>query len=185
MDNEKITELLKGIESGDHEAFNTLFVNYYPQVKAFLFGFLKDIDETSDLAQDIFVKLWENRHTLSQIDNFKAYLFRSAKNAVLNHFAHTLIKENYGERIFTNAVSYQNIIEDDIYAEELSLLLDLAVERMPEQRRRIFKMSRKDGLSNEEISVLLNINKRTVENHITNALAELRKIVSSALSILL
>ena len=64
------------------------------------------------------------------------------------------------------------------------MLLDMAVEQMPEQRKKIFKLSRKEGLSNEEISHMLQINKRTVENHITNALKDLRKIVSSTLSIL-
>ena len=74
---------------------------------------------------------------------------------------------------------YSDLIEEDIYAKELSLLIDIAIEQMPEQRRRIFKMSRKDGLSNEEISLKLEINKRTVENHITQALADLREILKN------
>ncbi len=60
---------------------------------------------------------------------------------------------------------------------ELSILIDIAIEQMPEQRRRIFKMSRKEGLSNEEISQKLQINKRTVENHVSQALADLREVV--------
>ena len=74
---------------------------------------------------------------------------------------------------------YSDLIEENIYAKELSLLIDIAIEQMPEQRRRIFKMSRKDGLSNEEISLKLEINKRTVENHITQALADLREILKN------
>ena len=72
-------------------------------------------------------------------------------------------------------------MEERILAEELGLLLDIAVENMPPQRKQIFKMSRKEGLSNEEISLKLNINKRTVENHITQALADLRKVLKIVL----
>ncbi|WP_367882952.1 sigma-70 family RNA polymerase sigma factor [Parabacteroides goldsteinii] len=76
------------------------------------------------------------------------------------------------------------MIEEDIYAKELSILIDIAIEQMPEQRRRIFKMSRKEGLSNEEISQKLQINKRTVENHVTQALADLREVVRGAFLLL-
>ena len=188
MDDAQIGILLEKIKEGSHDAFNKLFVEYYPQVKAFLFGFTKNIDDASDMAQDIFIKIWQNRDTLSQITNFKSYLFRTAKNAVLNFIEHTLVEKNFQEKVIAKNLSkpyYQEIIEDDLYARELEILLDIAVEQMPEQRKRIFKLSRKEGLSNEEISHLLQINKRTVENHITNALKDLRKIVSSALSILL
>ncbi|WP_302800626.1 sigma-70 family RNA polymerase sigma factor [Parabacteroides goldsteinii] len=75
-------------------------------------------------------------------------------------------------------------MEEDIYAKELSILIDIAIEQMPEQRRRIFKMSRKEGLSNEEISQKLQINKRTVENHVTQALADLREVVRGAFLLL-
>ena len=89
------------------------------------------------------------------------------------------MKENYEQKIQLSSNGYSDLIEENIYAKELSLLIDIAIEQMPEQRRRIFKMSRKDGLSNEEISLKLEINKRTVENHITQALADLREILKN------
>ncbi len=188
MDNEKVTDLLIKIGNGNHIAFNKLFTEYYPQVRFFLFGFIKDMNEASDLAQDIFIKIWLNRDSLQEVNNFKSYLFRSAKNAVLNYFEHTLVKQHYQEKALHNATlqpCYQNIIEDNLYAVELEILLDIAVEKMPERQKEIFKLSRKEGLSNDEIADLLHINKRTVENYITKALRELRKIADTALSLLL
>ena len=77
--------------------------------------------------------------------------------------------------------------EDDIYkyidAKELELLITIAVERMPPQRQRIYKMSREQGMSNDEIAASLCINKRTVENHLTQALADIRKLLSLILII--
>ena len=65
--------------------------------------------------------------------------------------------------------------EERLFAQELQQLIELTVKNMPEQRRRVFEMSRKEGLSNEEIAQKLGISKRTVENHITTALAAIRK----------
>ena len=131
-------------------------------------------------TQDIFYKIWTNRETISKVDSFKAYLFRMARNMIYDYYEHSLIEENYQQKEQRRS-TYDDLIEEELYARELSLLIDIAVEKMPPQRRNIFIMSRKDGLSNEEIAQRLNISKRTVENHMTQALAELWKIAYSTL----
>ena len=132
------------------------------------------------MTQDIFYKIWTNRETISKVDSFKAYLFRMARNMIYDYYEHSLIEENYQQKEQRRS-TYDDLIEEELYARELSLLIDIAVEKMPPQRRNIFIMSRKDGLSNEEIAQRLNISKRTVETHLTQALAELRKIAYSTL----
>lgn len=170
-------EYMKKLGEGDHKAFDALFLLYHPRVKNFLLGFVKDEEEACDMAQDIFFKVWTNRESISRVSSLKAYLYRMARNMVYDYFEHNLVKESYERKQLLSANEYADLIEEDLYAKELSILIDIAIEQMPEQRRRIFKMSRKDGLSNEEISRKLEINKRTVENHITQALADLRLII--------
>ena len=70
-----------------------------------------------------------------------------------------------------------NCIEEELYAKELEFLISVAVEKMPPQRKQIYRMSRVDGLSNDEIAARMSISKRTVENHLTLALADIRKII--------
>lgn len=178
MDISLESKYLKELGNGNHKAFDTLYIQYSPKVKHFLTGFIKNPDEASDMAQDIFYKIWTNRETISKVDSFKAYLFRMARNMIYDYYEHSLIEKNYQQKE-QNKSDYSDLIEEELYAKELSLLIDIAVEKMPPQRRNIFIMSRKDGLSNEEISLRLNISKRTVENHLTQALAELRKIAYS------
>ena len=96
-----------------------------------------------------------------------------------------MLFKNYQQK---QTESTPNVIEDnDIYkyidAKELELLITIAVERMPPQRQRIYKMSREQGMSNDEIAASLCINKRTVENHLTQALADIRKLLSLILII--
>lgn len=179
MEVNREAEYMEKLGQGDHKSFDALFVLYHPRVKNFLLGFVKDEEDACDMAQDIFFKLWTNRESISQVSSLKAYLYRMARNMVYDYFEHSLVKENYEQKIQLSSNGYSDLIEEDIYAKELSLLIDIAIEQMPEQRRRIFKMSRKDGLSNEEISLKLEINKRTVENHITQALADLREILKN------
>jgi RNA polymerase sigma-70 factor (ECF subfamily) len=143
-------------------------------------GFIKDENMASDMAQDIFFKVWTNRESISKVVSFKNYLFRMAKNMVYDYFEHDAIKEKYDHKQQEQKENfYSDMIEEDIYAKELSLLIDINIERMPFQRKRIFIMSRKEGLSNDEIAEQLKISKRTVENHITQALSDLRKIIDT------
>lgn len=176
MDINLESKYLKELGEGDRDAFDVLYVQYSPRVKTFLAGFVKDKDEASDMTQDIFFKIWTNRKVISKVDSFKSYLFRMARNMIYDYYEHNLVKETYSQKQLEKS-PYTEIIEEELYAKELALLIDIAVEKMPQQRRTIFMMSRKEGLSNEEIAQRLNINKRTVENHITQALSELRKIV--------
>jgi RNA polymerase sigma-70 factor (ECF subfamily) len=171
---------IKKLGEGDHQAFDILFARYYPVVKSFLQGFIKNSDIASDMAQDIFLKVWINRKAISQVHSFKAYLFRMSKNMIYDYFEHNAIIEKYDHRQQGEAkYLYSDLIEEELYARELSLLIDIAIGEMPLQRKRIFIMSRKKGLSNDEIAEQLKISKRTVENHITQALNDLRKIITS------
>ena len=69
------------------------------------------------------------------------------------------------------------MIEEKIHAEDLELLIVMSIEKMPPQRKTIFKMSRFEHLSNDEIAQQLNISKRTVESHISQAMSDLRKLL--------
>lgn len=175
---------LKQLEEGNRDAFDVLYLHYYPKLKFFLLSFIKDEEIAKDLSQDIFMKIWINRGTISSISNFSSYLFASAKNALCNHYQHTLIKEKYISSI-QSLPNYADFLEDDLFANELNQLIRLAIENMPRKRREIFIMSREKGMSNQEIAEKLNISKRTIENQITLALAMLRKVVVSAKMLML
>jgi RNA polymerase sigma-70 factor (ECF subfamily) len=169
---------IRKLGESDPNAFDMLFMTYHPLVKRFLMGFIKNEEDVQDMAQDIFCHVWEHRVTIAKVDSFKAYLFRMARNAVYNYFKLNAIREEHLQQYQREAILTDDLQEKQLYAEELGLLFDIAIDNMPPQRKQIFKMSRKEGLSNEEISKRLNISKRTVENHITQALANLRKVLN-------
>lgn len=168
--------LLVNISHGDTKAFESLFMLYFPKFKLFLSGFLDSEAEAEDLAQDIFVKVWQNRYSLGKIENLNAYLYRMAKNTLYTYLNRSFFPEAIPESGYGYILSTEEL-EEIIFAKELEELIDVTINKMPPQRKTIFRLSRKQGLSNEEIALQLNISKRTVETHISAALADLRKVI--------
>ena len=167
--------LLRALSRGDEKAFEVLFMRYFPRVKRFISGLLQDDITAEDFAQDILLKLWQKREEMAKIENLNAYLYRTSRNAVYQHLRHILLVNEYGEKQQENLSRQQNEGAGNI--EELLLLIQHTVEQMSAQRKRIYEMSRKEGKNNDEIAQLLVINKRTVENHLTQALADIRKML--------
>ena len=165
--------ILCDIAAGDTEAFKTLFEMFYPKVKVFLVKLLKDDKASEDIAQDIFVKLWSMGPSLPEISSFNAYLYRMTKNAAINYLRDRKPSVDISELL----IICDGDIEQEYYRKEKELLVRLAVEQMPSQRKRIFTMSRYQGMANDEIAKSLGLSKHTVENHLSLALKELREIV--------
>jgi RNA polymerase sigma-70 factor, ECF subfamily len=169
---------LKKIKNNDQKSFDALFMYYQPRLVNFITGFIKDREEARDMSQEIFFKIWMTRSTLTQINSFKSYLFQMARHAVYDYYDHTLVKEKFELYQIDQSVT-EYTIEAELYAKELELSIDLAIGMMQPQRKMIYTMSRKEGLSNDEIALRLNLNKRTIENQISLALTTLREITKS------
>ena len=183
LSTEREEEHVKALSSGDSKAFELLFLRYQPKLVFFFSGFVHDDETSQDLAQDLFFNLWNNRNKLSDIRSFQAYLYQMARNLLYNYFDRSLVREKYDLGQLLRPLACEDL-EEQLFANELQAFINLKVEQMPSQRRQIFKMSRGEGLSNDEIATRLNISKRTVENHLTAALADLRKMLKVALLIL-
>lgn len=173
-------EYVKALSKGDSKAFELLFLRYQPKLVYFFTGFVHDEEVARDLSQDLFFNLWNNRMKLSDIRSFQSYLYQMARNVLYNYYDRSLVREKYNvEKAVIPLIS--DDIEEQVFANELQAFINLKVDQMPPQRQQIFRMSRFEGLSNDEIANRLNINKRTVENHLTAALADLRKMLKIAL----
>ncbi|MCH3992880.1 MAG: RNA polymerase sigma-70 factor [Prevotella sp.] len=167
--------LITKIQEGDQKSFDQVFLHYYPKVQLFINGIIHQKEDSENISQDLFVQLWRSRTSLAHIQNFDSYLFTMAKHAAF----HYLRKEVYHSTESIEHIPPQEDYssEDEIMAESLLEYIRNAIDKMPEKQKEIFLMSRRDGLSNEEIARKLHISKRTVENHIYHTLCYLKKLI--------
>lgn len=168
---------LQKIAEGDKSTFDYLFLVFYPRVKTFILNLVKNEDDAQDMAQDIFLKIWNNRKILPEIKNLQAYFFQMSKYQVYDYFKQNTAYEIYPSESTDTASFVEESFLNEIETKDLELLIDMTIENMPPQRKKIFTMSRKEGLTNDEIAISLDISKRTVETHISVALKDIRKII--------
>lgn len=169
--------LARALAHDDREVFNRLFEKLYPKVKYFITGMCHDEEEAENLTQNLFLRLWAKRDRLKSVDNISSYVFTMAYNESINFIRHSLtlitlpidsdVKEMGGGADPQRDVEYKELIKK-VYEK---------IDLMPMQQRKVFIMSREEGLTNREIAERLGISQRTVEAHISASLKELRKLI--------
>lgn len=145
------TITLETLRHGNHAAFETVFIAYYSKVKTFIYSYIKSEADAEELAEELFVNLWINHRSINTSKSFDSYLHTIARNAAINYLKHKHVEDSYLDN--TSNQTCSSTSEEELIARELGILIDDTVEKMPQQRKEIYKLSRNEGLSNEEISV--------------------------------
>ena len=168
-------QIIEQLRAGSKEAFRSLYDAVGPKIHAFSLSYLKNEADAEELLQEVFLKLWEVRETLDKSKNIKSFLFKICINLIYD-----LIRRKNIEQAYLHYSGINNQLNSDstwhevIYNEMLNNLQHL-ISAMPEQRQRIFRLSKEDGLSNDEIAQQLNLSRRTVENQLYRAITNLKE----------
>jgi RNA polymerase sigma-70 factor (ECF subfamily) len=170
-------EIVSLLQKGNVYAYELIFRRYYVSLCGFAARFVRVPEAAEEIVQNVFLKLWEKRETVSIDTSLKSYLFRSVYNSCSNHITHTKIENKYlafvRESIFRNN-GYSDPVMDTLAYKELNHKITEAIEKLPAECKKIFKMSRFDGLKYAEIADQLNISIKTVETQVSRALLRLR-----------
>lgn len=171
------TDWVLQLIEGDERALRGLYDRYIHRVYHFVYGYIKDKADSEDVAQSIFVKLWEKRNAVDPGKPFDVFLFTIAYRAVIDHFRQkeTRRQKNTSHHLDEEAHVSTLTAEDSLRRHELESLYQRAVQTLPPKRKEIFLLSRHGGLTNAQIAEQLNISVKTVENQMTAALASLKE----------
>ncbi|MBS1567380.1 MAG: RNA polymerase sigma-70 factor [Bacteroidetes bacterium] len=166
--------LIGELREGNPSAFRQLYAAYGPRLYAFCKRFGISAEDAREVIQETFIRVWERRLDIRTGTSFSAYLFTIARNIIYNAMRHAAYLDKYlGEAGGEPSVS---ISADE---RELQQLIGEAVQQLPDKCRQVFRKSRYEGLSNQEIADELSISKSTVENQLNKALRSIRTFLKS------
>ena len=163
------------VKIGIKEAFEVLFERYAPRIYSFALSYLKNEPDAEELIQDVFLKIWEKRETLDRSKNIKSFIYKIAVNSIYDLIRHKNIETAFRDFTRENHDEKRENTWDSVIYNEMIANVNELVKLMPVQQGKIFKLSREEGLTNDDISKQLNLSKRTVENQLYRAITFLRK----------
>jgi RNA polymerase sigma-70 factor, ECF subfamily len=131
--------------------------------------------EAEEIVQGVFLTFWEKRHRIEIHTSIHTYLFRMVRNTSLNTLKHAKIKQKHACEELASSSEVSESVSQTILSNELQERIGQAIEKLPEQCRLVFKLSRFEELKYAEIATQLNISVKTVENQIGKALKIMRE----------
>lgn len=167
--------LVRRIRSGDRDAFEEVFSMYYAKLCVFSNSYVRSLDLSRDVVQEVFIKIWDNRNDFVITQSLKAYLYQAVRNQSLNQVNKIQSRKSAKERFKNQKKAGEEVHEQELNTEELTQKIWRLVDEMPERRRTVFILYRKHGLSYKEIAEVMGIKRKTVENHMGRSLQFLRE----------
>lgn len=156
----------------DLSTFELVFNKHYEPLVIYANTFMKDLSESQDIVQHVFVSIWEKRESITIHTSLNGLLYKAVYNTCLNKIKQQKIRMNHAKDV--QQKSEISMHSETIQQKELINKIDNAINQLPEQCAKIFKMSRVDDLKYQEIADKLGLSIKTVENQMGKALKHMR-----------
>ena len=172
------THLVEKIKFSDRNAYKELFLKFYEPLCQFTWTYTRSRHISEELVQDVFLTVWELRENLNPEQNIRSYLYQSVRNSALNHIKHKRLAEEYNRDI--EWLEPLPAVQHHSYEGNSNLEQNVkqAINDLPDGARRIYSLSRNEGLTYREIATVLDISIKTVESQMSRALRKMRNALS-------
>jgi RNA polymerase sigma-70 factor (family 1) len=162
--------LFQQIATGSEMAFQLFFQRHRAKLYHYLLKLTKSKETSEEILQDSFIKIWTSRGSLLQVESPEHYLFVIAKNKVVDFLRRIALDRNMRQHIWSALSEARNDVEENSDARECEALIHEAVGNLTPQKQIVFRLSRLQGLTHQEIALQLNISKNTVKNHLVDSI---------------
>mgnify|MGYP003363914158 FL=1 len=167
--------ILAKIKEGDIKAFEEVFRRYYSPLCWYAAGITGDTESAEEIVEELFYTLWKNREQLQILQSVKSYLYRAVRNEAIQYCEHQEVKQRYQTSVQSVNESEASIDPHwQMEYKELQTLVQQALNKLPDRRKRIFTMHRMQGMKYAEIALALSLSVKTVEAEMTKVLRTLR-----------
>ena len=177
--------LFSQVKEGNQVAYEQLFKQYYADLCGYAEYVLKDISQSEDLVQEVFVQLWQKKDQVQINESLKSYLYRSVKNRCLNEFRHNKVKDQHVEYAKASSRDHYDAVDHVVEGDDLKNQLTKSLEKLPPKCKKVFLMNRYEEKKYSEIAEELDISVKAVEAHMSKALKILRVELKDFLSLIL
>lgn len=171
----ELTSLLK---NGEEKAFDQIFKSLYKPLCFFAYKILQDQDRAEDLVQDNLIKLWQRAQTFDSFTKIKSFLYVSVRNSCYDELEHQKVAHKHQQYLLNNPMHEGQTVLDTIMQAEVVSKVFVAVDTLPEQCKKIIKMTFEEGKSPKEIAAELGITVSTVSNQKMRGLILLKRRLS-------
>jgi len=170
-------EILQRIANGDEAAFRQLVHKYTPLLAPYILKFTKSKERTKEIVQDVFTQMWLSRESLSQVNNFRRYLYVASRNHALNAIRNMMREE---KRHLQWLLDQPPGIAETPPAQDYSPYIGLveeAVQQLPEQQKKVWVLCRVQGKKYQEVALETGLSRETVKKYLQYAQASITKYV--------
>jgi RNA polymerase sigma-70 factor (ECF subfamily) len=171
------SDLVLALKNDDARAFDTLFAYYAKRLHYFSFGFLKSKEEAEGVVQEVFLKVWRNRKQLKPELSFKAYLFKIAYHSILEIFKQNSRRQTCLHDIISEVIPFSSEMNNRLNYQMLLEKVDTIITQLPPRQQEVLIKRKKEGIPIKEIAAQLDLSPKTVENHLTEALKNVKRRV--------
>jgi RNA polymerase sigma-70 factor (ECF subfamily) len=175
--NEK--QIVESLKSGDFEAFDQLFWYYHKRLYHFALSILKNNEDARDVVQEAFLRIWKNKENLDQQSSFQSFLFTISYNIIVDMMRKKVNDRNFRNKLFRNAISKESPVDKEVEFKELNAIYRDAIEELPAQRKKIYRLHKFEHLKYEEIAKKLDISVNTVKSQMNKAITYIRTKVDT------
>jgi len=176
LENEE--EILLQLKQGDAHAFDLIYKHYSFKIYRNILRLVKQEEVAEEILQDVFMRVWEKRESLSVETSFKSYLFRVGHNLVMDLFRRAAFDRDLLSHIVSISTELYHPTDELMDLKDTQVLLNEAIEALPPQRKKIYLLCKIEGKSYQEVSELLNVSTSTISDHIVKATKTVREHLS-------
>ena len=176
-------ELLLKVAKGDESAFRELYLNWQPQLSSFVFRITKSRESASEIVQDVFLKIWLTREALTEIENFKSYLFIISRNHALNAFHKSMREIRQIDQLGKSIRENPNDFDEN--SQSHLTLVDEAIDHLTDRRREVYLLHRHQKLTYNQIGLQLGISRESVKTHLELAIKSITKYLKDRMTMVI
>ncbi|BAV09285.1 RNA polymerase sigma factor [Filimonas lacunae] len=166
--------LLQALANGSSEAFTLIFTHYSAGVYDAAMAYLQNENQAQEAVQEVFLKIWQKREQLAEVEKLQDYLFIVARNYIFNQLKHNALTVTVLHQHYQQSNTFSNDTDYRVREKQYQQLLEAAINTLPAERKKIYLLAKNEELSYEQIAQQLGISRHTVKNQMYQALQTIR-----------